>query len=42
MEEYVLFSLQKVRVKPETMLIETVLSGDSLYLGLLALLAIDN
>ena len=31
MEESVLFSLEKTRVKPGTVLIETVLSGDTLY-----------
>ena len=31
MEESVLFLFEKTRVKPGTLLIETVLSGDSLY-----------
>ena len=31
MEDSVLFPLEKTRVKPGTVLIETVLSGDSLY-----------
>ena len=31
MEESVLFPLEKIRVKPRTVLIETVLSGDPLY-----------
>ena len=31
MEESMLFSLEKTRVKPGTVLIETVSSGDTLY-----------
>ena len=31
MEEFVIFPLEKTRVKPGTVLIETVLSGDYLY-----------
>ena len=34
MEESMLFPLQKNCVKPGTVLIETVLSGDSLYFSL--------
>ena len=33
MEEVVLFPFKKIRVKPSTVLIETVLSGDPLYLN---------
>ena len=32
MEESVLFPFEKIRVKPGTVLIETVLSGDPLYI----------
>ena len=34
MEESVIFSLEKTSVKPGTMLIETVLSRDSLYIDM--------
>ena len=37
MEESVLFPLEKTRVKPGTVLIETVLSRDSLYIAYLVL-----
>ena len=37
MEEFVLFPLEKKRVKPGTVLIETVLSRDSLYIAIMYL-----